>query len=47
MEHLWDELGRRVLHRQNPPETPHVLSDAHVVCARVQQHTTNIYPMNE
>ena len=21
IEHLWDELGRRVYHRQNPPET--------------------------
>ena len=25
--HLWDELGRRVLHRQNPPETLQELRD--------------------
>jgi aromatic ring hydroxylase len=28
IEHLWDELGRRVRHRQNPPETPQELCDA-------------------
>jgi hypothetical protein len=27
IEHLWDELGRRVRHRQNPPETPQELRD--------------------
>ena len=27
IEHLWDELGRRVHHRQNPPETLHELRD--------------------
>jgi transposase len=28
IEHLWDELGRRVRHRQNPPETLQELLDA-------------------
>ena len=28
IEHLWDELGRRVRHRQNPPETLQELGDA-------------------
>jgi hypothetical protein len=28
IEHLWDELGRRVRHRQNPPETLQELHDA-------------------
>ena len=28
IEHLRDELGRRVRHRQNPPETPQELRDA-------------------
>jgi hypothetical protein len=28
IEHLWDELGRRVRHRQNPPETLQELRDA-------------------
>jgi transposase len=28
IEHLWDELGRRVCHRQNPPETLQELHDA-------------------
>ena len=28
IEHLWDELGRRILHRQNPPETLQELRDA-------------------
>jgi hypothetical protein len=28
IEHLWDELGRRVFHRQNPPETLQELHDA-------------------
>jgi hypothetical protein len=28
IEHLWDELGRRVPHHQNPPETLHELRDA-------------------
>jgi transposase len=28
IEYLWDELGRRVRHRQNPPERLHELSDA-------------------
>ena len=28
IEHLWDELGRRVRHRQNPPETPQELRGA-------------------
>jgi hypothetical protein len=28
IEHLWDELGRRVCHRQNPPETLQELRDA-------------------
>ena len=27
IEHLWDELGRRVHHRQNPPETLQELRD--------------------
>jgi hypothetical protein len=27
-EHLWDELGRRVSHHQNLPETPQELRDA-------------------
>jgi hypothetical protein len=27
IEHLWDELGRRVRHRQNPPETLQELRD--------------------
>ena len=27
-EHLWDELGRRFRHRQNPPETLQELRDA-------------------
>jgi transposase len=27
IEHLWDELGRRVRHRQNPPETLKELRD--------------------
>jgi transposase len=30
IEHLWDELGRRVRHRQNPPETLQKLGDAHL-----------------
>ena len=30
IEHLWDELGRRVRHRQNPPETLQELRDARV-----------------
>jgi hypothetical protein len=30
-EHLWDELGRRVIHHQNPPETPQELRDALVL----------------
>jgi hypothetical protein len=28
IEHLWDELGRRVCHRQNPPERLQELHDA-------------------
>ena len=28
IEHLWDELGRRVRHHQNPPETLQELCDA-------------------
>jgi transposase len=28
IEHLWDELGRRVRHRQSPPETLQELRDA-------------------
>jgi transposase len=28
IEYVWDELGRRVRHRQNPPETLHELRDA-------------------
>jgi transposase len=28
IEHIWDELGRRVRHHQHPPETPQELSDA-------------------
>ena len=28
IEHLWDELGRRVRHRQHPPETLQELRDA-------------------
>ena len=28
IEHLWDELGRRVRHRQNPPEILQELGDA-------------------
>ena len=28
IEHLWDELGKRVRHRQNPPETLHKLHEA-------------------
>jgi transposase len=28
IEHVWDELGRRVHHRQNPPETLQELCDA-------------------
>ena len=28
IEHLWDELGRRVRHHQNPPETLQDLRDA-------------------
>ena len=28
IEHLWDELGRRVRHRKNPPETLQELRDA-------------------
>jgi transposase len=28
IEHLWEELGRRVRHRQNPPETLQELRDA-------------------
>jgi hypothetical protein len=28
IEHVWDELGRRVCHRQNPPETLQELHDA-------------------
>ena len=28
IEHVWDELGRRVRHRQHPPETLQELSDA-------------------
>ena len=28
IEHLWDELGRRVRHHQNPPETLQELHDA-------------------
>jgi hypothetical protein len=28
IEHLWDELGRHILHRQNPPETLQELRDA-------------------
>ena len=28
IEHLWDELGRHVRHRQIPPETLHELRDA-------------------
>ena len=28
IEHLWEELGRRVRHRQNPPETLQELPDA-------------------
>jgi hypothetical protein len=28
IEHLWNELSRRVRHRQNPPETPQELHDA-------------------
>ena len=28
IEHLWDELVRRVRHRQNPPETLQELRDA-------------------
>jgi hypothetical protein len=30
IEHLWDELGRRVHHRQNPPETLQELHDTFV-----------------
>ena len=30
IEHLWDELGRRVRHRQNPPDTLQDLCDAPV-----------------
>ena len=31
IEHLWDELGRRVRLRQNPPETIQQLRDALVL----------------
>ena len=27
IEHVWDELGRRIRHRQIPPETPEELRD--------------------
>jgi hypothetical protein len=30
-EHLWDELGRRVIHHKNQPETPQELRDALVL----------------
>jgi transposase len=30
IEHLWDELGRRVRYRQNPPDTLQDLCDAPV-----------------
>jgi hypothetical protein len=30
IEHLWDESGRRVRHRQNSTETLQELRDAHV-----------------
>jgi hypothetical protein len=28
IEHLWHELGRRIRHRLNPPETPQEMRDA-------------------
>jgi transposase len=28
IEHVWDELGTRIRHRQIPPETPEELCDA-------------------
>jgi hypothetical protein len=42
IEHLWDELSKRVRHRQNPSETLQELRDA--LMARVEQHPISLYP---
>jgi hypothetical protein len=41
--YLWDDLVRRVHHRQSPPETV-TTGVAWRTCARVKQHHTSYYP---